>query len=1555
MASMLTSKFLRAILFLTQLILVIASISAQTPVGGTISVNTTWDTTGTPYILTSDVTVALGVTLTIEPHVEVNFPYLRSLNVNGTLIADGTAQDSIRFYGSDPDPSLHGGRILFNANSENSLLDHVVIEKLGENINVLNHANVIILSSAVTVSNSRISDGERNGVRIDGNVSPNITNNRIENHGNSGIYIPNISQPVIDGNTFVNNTKNILIHPESVGLATITNNNSSIISIIGTTISGTTSWPVSDGIYELDGDITVAAGVTLTLAPGVEVSFPYLRSLNVDGTLIADGTSQDSIRFYGSDPDPNRHGGRILFNANSENSLLDHVIIEKLGDAAGGNDASVAIYSSVTVSNSRISDSELYGIRIDGNVSPLIDRTRIEFNSDGIFYTNSSPNISNCIFRENTIGIHITGGSPTLMLPNIFQDNTSAGIYFQNCVSVVLSNQTYINNIGIYGAIRIQDTQAFTVKHNLFTGNSWPLSMDLNSTSTDSSALPDSGNVNNGIQILGSIGVQPVTWTNIGIAYIIPNTINLEILTIGAGTTLQFNNSRGLIINIQLEAFGTSAEPITFTRRDSTGYWSGIHFQGGSLSYMEYCIVELASTGITATASLLNLSNSTIANNLNQGVVISNPSSTLIIDCIITDNGWRGISCLNGASPNIQFNRIFKNGIGITSQDAQPLVHFNHLYNNSQYDFENLGSQTINAPQNYWGPITTAEMEALPYPSDITAIYDFFDNTTYGMVEYENWLTDVPTILSVSPNNASNYGTSELTIRGNGFEPGADIKISRSGYQDITPIYINYVDSSKILATVDFDGRQLGRWDVVVTNPGEEPLILLDGFIIGEGFVNPWINVLGRRIARIGRPHLIRVIYGNSGNISLNSIVLWIPRPPGISLEINLPQNLHFPDSTSMAEKVSITETDSAAMVIISSLFGGETNSFDIEITNFNTGPTNFSVEVRNPTIFDPFPITAMEWYQPGTEPPRGAIVIRLTRDGGSGHVGIYVGNGEVVELIRNPDNTSIIRKINMSDLWHDGEGGEGQYVGAAIPPGWTFELGNSIADNALIRVGETSNYLVVPLFPNTSNCVNFTDEEYANVGLELNWVPTTSPAAIYEGFFGEVWPETHDGWFLLAPSFWQDELPTIYPHGTVDFNIDFVGSIDPNEKVGLPGYSNNYSIPLTQSLQYIIYFENVDSATAAAQEIEILDTIDTNLDWSTFSFSDLQIANTLISITNGGVNFNQIIPWNDTVEVHIDGTFEVNTGVIRWYIHGTDIRNGDLADFLPPNVNPPEGEGWVSFSVNPKSDLVTGDQIRNKAAIIFDVNPPVITNEFFNTIDAKAPVSQVDTVNDSLKGATFEIAWSGFDDPNGSQIRNYSIYVAEDGGAYNPWLNQVSDTMDIYPGEGNHNYWYYSISRDSVGNLESQPFFPDLNVWNAGYEFLNPGWQLSAISNHPSNDSLSVLFSEAPASYYWNSATQNYISAYTLDITKGYWIAIPDADKVFIAAEPLTEYLRQFPIGWHMVGGVAKQIAFSNPMENPDSAVIATYGWDPATPIIYSSRHLVTKSWLLDCGGRKL
>jgi hypothetical protein len=68
-----------------------------TYVSGTITEDTIWTTTGSPYVITGGgVTVRPDVTLTIEPGVVIKMDGIyTSLTINGTLQAQGTAANPV--------------------------------------------------------------------------------------------------------------------------------------------------------------------------------------------------------------------------------------------------------------------------------------------------------------------------------------------------------------------------------------------------------------------------------------------------------------------------------------------------------------------------------------------------------------------------------------------------------------------------------------------------------------------------------------------------------------------------------------------------------------------------------------------------------------------------------------------------------------------------------------------------------------------------------------------------------------------------------------------------------------------------------------------------------------------------------------------------------------------------------------------------------------------------------------------------------------------------------------------------------------------------------------------------------------------------------------------------------------------------------------------------------------------------------------------------------------------------------------------------------------------
>ena len=85
----------------------------------------------------------------------------------------------------------------------------------------------------------------------------------------------------------------------------------------GGTISASEEWCLADGLHQLSGDVTVAAGVTLTIEPGVIVMGSSGTEIRVQGVLQALGTESQPITFTSAaDSGPFQWSG-LLFDGGS--------------------------------------------------------------------------------------------------------------------------------------------------------------------------------------------------------------------------------------------------------------------------------------------------------------------------------------------------------------------------------------------------------------------------------------------------------------------------------------------------------------------------------------------------------------------------------------------------------------------------------------------------------------------------------------------------------------------------------------------------------------------------------------------------------------------------------------------------------------------------------------------------------------------------------------------------------------------------------------------------------------------------------------------------------------------------------------------------------------------------------------------------------------------------------------------------------------------------------------------------------------------------------------
>ncbi len=166
------------------------------------------------------------------------------------------------------------------------------------------------------------------------------------------------------------------------------------------------------------------------------------------------------------------------------------------------------------------------------------------------------------------------------------------------------------------------------------------------------------------------------------------------------------------------------------------------------------------------------------------------------------------------------------------------------------------------------------------------------------------------------------------------------------------------------------------------------------------------------------------------------------------------------------------------------------------------------------------------------------------------------------------------------------------------------------------------------------------------------------------------------------------DELGTVIDSSTFVLQDSLRCAYDPNDKLVTPrGLGEAAYTLFEEELQYTIRFQNTGNDTAF--RVALVDTISQFLDLSSFRFVDASHA--LSSITE-------------------------QERVLRF----------TLDPILLPDssTNVIASQGFVSFAIRPVPDLAEMTLIENHAAIYFDFNPPIITNNTQNLMVSEYPVA---------------------------------------------------------------------------------------------------------------------------------------------------------------------------------------------------------------------------------------
>ncbi|MEI7595586.1 MAG: T9SS type A sorting domain-containing protein [Bacteroidota bacterium] len=617
-------------------------------------------------------------------------------------------------------------------------------------------------------------------------------------------------------------------------------------------------------------------------------------------------------------------------------------------------------------------------------------------------------------------------------------------------------------------------------------------------------------------------------------------------------------------------------------------------------------------------------------------------------------------------------------------------------------------------------------------------------------------------IQNIVSNKAGNSGYASFYIYGGGLTANSKVRLTRTGYTDIVADTVVKPSLGSIKPKFNFTGVDTGAWNVVVEIPGDTIMIVIDGFTIENGRpADFWVNVTGREKILFNRWQTYNINYGNSGNIDANAAPFWfvISDIPGLEVQF-LSKQIGLPSETDSLWQ-AIKDSVPAFFTIDS--INGEAFKARVYPLFLANVPANFS----------------------------GSITIRIKSP------------ADFRTLTWVNDNYFNGNKISDYDkciMWAQATAlanGLVNLVASQIPGAQCV----SSISQTLYGLGFNDNTMSSALWSLTRSAITCVWDLGSEIPIIKAW-------EISNKIF-ELAADIYDNYGAVQEC--KEKFKKKKPD---DDKVKAVNSFDPNEIVGPNGFKEEKYARKDVGYDYRIYFENKADA-GPALEVFVFDTLDlTKYDISKFSLGPINFGDTTIYPLTGLTEFTTDVDLRPSknIIVRLNAKLDTTTGIISWSYTSLDPATMALTEegdgFLPPNVNSPEGEGYVSFSCGLKQNLANGTQISNKAAIVFDLNPQILTNTWINTIDINKPSSSIQPLNNVINDTTFTLNWTGNDNESG--VMNYAILYKEDNGVVKTWKSNIRQTTTVFTGQYGKTYSFYCVATDSTGNVEDTTSVPD-------------------------------------------------------------------------------------------------------------------------------------------------
>lgn len=277
--------------------------------------------------------------------------------------------------------------------------------------------------------------------------------------------------------------------------------------------------------------------------------------------------------------------------------------------------------------------------------------------------------------------------------------------------------------------------------------------------------------------------------------------------------------------------------------------------------------------------------------------------------------------------------------------------------------------------------------------------------------------------------------------------------------------------------------------------------------------------------------------------------------------------------------------------------------------------------------------------------------------------------------------------------------------------------------------------------------------------------------------------------------------------------------SSDPNDIVGPEGFGQNKIIGIAEKLPYTIHYENnPDFATVPAQKVTVDMPFDSTANMLSFRLGDFGFGDFIFNVPQNSTFYSKRLDVSDSLGVMVDITagIDVQNRKAFWILETIDPRTGlvpndaNLGFLLVNDSITHRGEGFVSFTMLPKSSVHTGDSLAAEASIVFDINDPIKTNIWKNVIDAHYPTSFVNPLPAITDTNFIKISFTAADDAGGSGVKLVKLFVSKNSANYELAGSYNKDSVFTITGVEDDEFKFISIAEDNVGNIEPMKETPD-------------------------------------------------------------------------------------------------------------------------------------------------